>query len=245
MSVQMRSFLTAQWRYLVMLNYEVEPESLMPYLPRGTELDSWNGQFYISLVGFHFAHTRVMGLPIPGCTSFEEVNLRFYVRRHAVDGWRRGVVFIKEIVPRRLIACVAKNLFNEPYVAMPMRHTIQKTALDRSEDGAIEYGWFHRGQWNELKAVTLGKALPLIEGSEEEFITEHYWGYTAQPNGGCKEYRVDHIPWRVWKTRTAKLLGEMAVLYGEEFARIMRLPPSSAFVADGSAVKVGWGRTIS
>ncbi len=47
-------FLTAEWRYLAMFNYEVPPELLAPLVPRGTELDSWQGKVYVSLVGFLF-----------------------------------------------------------------------------------------------------------------------------------------------------------------------------------------------
>lgn len=228
-----------------MLNYPVEPQMLTRYLPKGVELDSWEEQYYISMVGFRFLNTRVIGLPVPGCTSFEEVNLRFYVKRRASDGWRRGVVFIKEIVPVRLIAWVAKRFYNEPYVAMPMRHSIEKSACDRGLDGNIEFGWNHEGKWNLISARTDGPLRPFLKGSEEEFITEHYWGYTAQRNGGCKEYRVDHVPWRVWKTQAVELRGEMASLYGKDFGDILRFPPRSSFVAEGSSVRVGWGQTIS
>jgi uncharacterized protein YqjF (DUF2071 family) len=77
-----------------MLNYEVEPERLMPLVPKGTELDTHDGKTFVSMVGFLFLNTRVMGLAIPFHRDFEEINLRFYVRRKAEDGWRRGVVFV-------------------------------------------------------------------------------------------------------------------------------------------------------
>src|SRR5262245_20887686 len=111
-----RDFLTADWRYLVMINYEVDPEILHPYIPGGTELDQWQGRTFVSVVGFLFLRTRVLGLTIPFHHNFEEVNLRFYVRRRAIEGWRRGVVFIREIVPRWAIAAVAREFYNENYV---------------------------------------------------------------------------------------------------------------------------------
>ena len=83
---QARRFLTAEWRYLVMLNYQIEPDLLRPFLPQGTELDSWQGQTFVSIVGFNFLNTRLLGLPIPGHINFEELNLRFYVRRKGPEG---------------------------------------------------------------------------------------------------------------------------------------------------------------
>ncbi len=243
-------FLTAEWRYLAMMNYEIEPSVLIPYVPEGTELDSWNGKTFVSLVGFLFLKTRVRGLAIPFHRNFEEVNLRFYVRRKAPDGWRRGVVFIKEIVPRIAIATVARLIYNENYIATPMRHNIESEngALKQNsalkQNGAIEYGWRYRGRWNHLRVRTSGSSHPLTCGSEEEFITEHYWGYAAQTGGGAVEYQVEHPQWMVWQTSEAALDCNVAELYGEAFAPALGARASSAFLAEGSPVIVRKGMRL-
>ncbi len=239
-----RTFLTAEWRYLIMLNYVVEPSLLLPYLPRGTELDDWQGTTYLSVVGFLFLNTRVLGIPIPLHRNFEEVNLRFYVRRRGAEGWRRGVVFIKEIVPRRAIATVARLIYEEPYAAMPMRHRIDIDVNSKTlqENGRVEYGWFHAGRWNMLRAITAGAPAPLRTDSEEEFITEHYWGYTARRGNQCAEYRVEHPPWRIWQASEATLDCDVARLYGEGFVKPLSSGKlKSAFVAEGSSICVRTG----
>ncbi len=224
-----------------MINYEVEPGLLGPYVPPGTELDSWNGKTFASLVGFMFLETRVLGFKLPFHHSFEEVNLRFYVRRKADDGWRRGVVFIKEIVPRRAIATVARLVYNENYSAMPMRHLIEMD--DKS--GRVEYGWRYQGRWNHLRVTTTGEAQKLIEGSEAEFITEHYWGYAAQSGGGCVEYQVEHPRWLVWEACNRSLDCDVSGIYGERFASALNSEPSSAFLALGSEIIVRRGVRLS
>jgi uncharacterized protein YqjF (DUF2071 family) len=229
-------FLTAEWRHLVMLNYEVDAALLAPLVPSGTELDTWEGVTYASMVGFHFLDTRVLGIPIPFHRDFEEVNLRFYVRRRGPEGWRRGVVFVKEIVPRRAIATVARVLYNEKYVALPMRH--------RFDGNTVEFGWKHGGRWCSLRATVEGAPGPLAPGSEAEFITEHYWGYSAQRDGGTVEYRVEHPAWRVWRASAAALEVDAEALYGAAFARALAGPPRSAFVAEGSPVVVRRGVRI-
>lgn len=240
-------FLSASWRHLAMLNYHVDPATLARYVPRGTELDEWNGRHYVSVVGFMFLGTRLLGVPIPFHRTFEEVNLRFYVRRKGPEGWRRGVAFIKEIVPRTAIALVARWVYNENYVSLPMRHRLElrespaggKSLFDGS---LVQYEWRFGGAWNSIVARTTGgEALPLAPGSEEEFIAEHYWGYAAQRDGGCVEYRVEHPPWRAWQTSEAALHCDAAQLYGEAFADVLAAPPASAFVAEGSAITVGKG----
>jgi uncharacterized protein YqjF (DUF2071 family) len=240
----MRPFLSARWRHLLMLNYAVGPELLQPFVPKGVELDTWNGTTYVSMVGFLFQRTRVLGLAIPGHSNFEEVNLRFYVRRRAEEGWRRGVVFIKEIVPRRLIAVVARGIYSEPYAAMPMRHRVELENGNLREGATIEYAWRWRGRWNSLKAVTAGQPYFPAEDSEEAFITEHYWGYTARRGGGCAEYRVEHPRWKVWRVRDAALDCDVAGLYGEQFVEALSGPPNSAFIAEGSEVSVGGGNAL-
>lgn len=226
-----------------MLNYVVPPEVLAPFVPAGTELDTWEGKTFASMVGFLFLDTRVLGVAIPGHRNFEEVNLRFYVKRKAEDGWRRGVVFIKEIVPRAAIAGVARLLYGEKYVAMPMRHSITG---DPTRGGMyVTYGWRFRGRWNGIGAVVSGSPREAAPGSEEEFITEHYWGYSSRRGGGATEYRVDHPRWRVWPLLRPVLDCDVAALYGSRFAEPLAGEPSSAFLADGSEVSVSPGASSS
>ena len=236
-----RAFLTAEWRWLAMLNYQVPPALLRPLVPAGTELDEWGGATYASVVGFLFLRTRVLGVPIPFHRDFEELNLRFYVRRKGPEGWRRGVVFVREIVPRFAIAAVARWVYNENYVAVPMRH---RNGVRPGAGGSLEYGWRHRGRWCALRASVTGEPAPAAEGSEAEFITEHYWGYARQRDGGTVEYQVEHPRWNVWRAESATLDCDVASLYGPAFAECLSAPPRSALLADGSPIVVRKGTRI-
>lgn len=235
-----RVFLTAEWRELALLNYGVSPDLLRGFVPRGTELDDCHGQFFVSLVDFRFLKTKVMGIPFPFHRNFEEINLRFYVRHREGREWRRGVVFIREIVPRIAIAAAARFLYNEKYVALPMSHEIQRhdEALD------VQYQWTFKGRSNTLNLTVTGEASLPREGSEAQFITEHFWGYSAQPGGGCLEYRVDHPSWAVWTAQRACFEGDATQLYGKDLAAVLQREPDSAFLAAGSAVTVYRGRRI-
>jgi len=228
-------FLRAEWRYLAMLNYRVAPALLEPLVPLGTELDLFDGAVYVSIVGFLFERTRILGIAVPSHVDFEEVNLRFYVRRNVAGEIRRGVVFIRELVPRFAITLTANTLYNEPYRTARMRHVISRESGSLS---GVEYSWNVDGEWTTLRAMVTGTPRDLVAGSEEEFITEHYWGYTKQRDGGTIEYRVDHPPWRVWRATAGSLTGNTAAVYGEAFAAALATPPHSVFVADGSAVTV-------
>lgn len=234
-------FLTAEWRWLAMLNYEIDRTLLLRLVPAGTELDSWQGRTLLSLVAFRFLDTRVAGLPIPFHCNFDEVNLRFYVRR--VDGGqiKRGVVFIKEIVPRRAIAWVARTLYNENYVALPMDHRID---IDEGTLAA-EYWWTIRGLENQITVRAAGPSALPISGSQEEFITEHYWGYARQKSGGTMEYQVEHPQWKVWSTSDFSVEADFKTLYGLKLGEILQQRPASAFLAEGSPVTVYRGRRIA
>ncbi len=228
-----RSFLTAEWRYLAMLNYAVDPAILVPLLPPGTELDFFNGTTFVSVVGFRFLRTKVLGIGIPLHRNFEEVNLRFYVRRRGPEGWRRGVVFVRELVPRWAIAWVARTIYGEPYTALPMDHVIVQT----NGSMAVEYRWKRDGRWESLGVHGIGAPQPLAVGSHEEFIAEHYWGYTAF-RGGCSEYQVEHPPWRIWRGTQSYLRADVRTLYGDQFVAALSTSPVSSLIADGSEVTV-------
>jgi uncharacterized protein YqjF (DUF2071 family) len=238
-------FLSAEWRHLVMLNYEIDPAVLQPLAPRGTKLDSWNGKTFVSLVGFLFLRTRVLGVPIPFHRNFEEVNLRFYVRRQTGEESRRGVVFIKEVAPRVAIALVARWCYNENYITLPMRSRVQLPEVTNGMQGAVEYGWESRPKAGSVRAEFHGESCRPAPGSEEEFITEHYWGYVTQRDGSTMEYRVEHPPWRVWRASEALLDCDVEQLYGRPFHDVLSSRPSSAFVADGSAVDVYRGERLA
>jgi hypothetical protein len=237
-----RVFLCAEWRHLAMLNYEVDARLLLPFVPSGTEIDCWQGKVFVSLVGFRFLKTKVFGLAsIPLHANFDEVNLRFYVRRQEGNEVRRGVVFVREIVPRRAIAFVARTFYHENYVCMPMEHDIRPIA---ESNWKVEYRWRCDRNWAGISLETEGNAALPAEGSREQFITEHYWGYAAQPDGGCVEYRVEHPSWKVWRVRQSAFEGDAEKLYGKELAAALRGKPDSAFLAEGSAVSVMRGRKL-
>jgi len=235
-------FLTASWRYLAMANFAAPPELLEPHLPRGTELDTFDGVCYVSVVAFLFLDTRLKGIPIPFHRDFEEVNLRFYVSRRCGDEVRRGVVFIKEIVPKPALAIVARLAYNENYVHMPMDHKL--TQGENRPEGPVGYRWKSASGWNDLALTPSQEAVLPEPGSLEEYITEHYWGYARQRDGGTTEYRVAHPQWQVWPVTQTHFNCHVEEIYGADLAPYLKVPPHSSFLAQGSEVAVYSGTRI-
>jgi uncharacterized protein YqjF (DUF2071 family) len=237
-----KTFLTAEWRKLIMAQYCVEPQTLANYLPNGLELDLYEGRCIVSLVGFLFDRTRLKGVAIPLHTRFEEVNLRFYVRRRDVDGIsRRGVVFVREFVPRAAITFVATTFYEEPYATLPMRHTV-------SESGSglrVEYAWKHRGSWSSVAVDAETTPVAIEAGSLEEFITEHYWGFTKRSDGFTSQYEVKHPRWMVYPVLKCAVDADFGALYGERFAGLNGIAPESVLLAEGSAVSVDSGSRLA
>ena len=221
-----------------MLNFVVDPKIVAPLVPPGTELDFENGETFLSVVGFLFLDTRLLGLPIPLHCDFEEVNLRFYVRKKSADTWRRGVVFVRELVPRRAIALVARAFYGEKYLALPMKHEIEHVDPKLK----VEYSWRRGRKWESLKMSASGEPQAIAAGSHAEFITEHYWGYTCV-RAGCSEYRVEHPRWKIWNANNFEFRGDTAALYGPQFVETLSAPPRSAFIAEGSPITIE-GRSI-
>lgn len=239
-----RVFLTAEWRHLAILNYEVDPALLASRVPRGTELDTHDGRVYVSVVGFLFLGSRLRGVRVPFHQRFEEVNLRFYVRRGADGGARRGVAFVKELVPRRAVAWLARRTYHENYAAVPMRHRIDVDFDSPRKDLTVEYAFRAGKRWGHLRVRATGvPALPR-PGSLDAFIVEHDWGYSAQPDGGALQYQVEHPPWRVWPVVETSLECDAAALYGAELGARLYGMPASAILAEGSPVVVREARRI-
>jgi uncharacterized protein YqjF (DUF2071 family) len=245
--------LKARWTELALLNFRVPEEVIAALAPAGTEVDLHEGEAYISIVGFRFQNVRLFGLPMPGHMRFDEINLRHYVKR-TVDGEvRRGVVFVREVAPRRAIAIVANRLYNENYVVRPMRHAIAMAGGELRVGDTIEYGWGSGGGrrgvrpqlvWNRMGArVATQPAIPAA-GSLEEFIVEHYWGYVRGRDGVTREYRVEHPTWRVAHADEVIWECDLAATYESPLAEFLKAAPASAFVADGSAVRVYRGRRV-
>jgi len=229
-----QNFLTAEWRKLAIANYVVDETILRPFVPFKTEIDKWNGLCYVSLVGFRFVNTRVRGFAIPFHTHFEEINLRFYVHYKENDVWKRGVTFIKEIVPRHAITFVANTFYKEKYITLPTRHRWQ------IEDGLINvsYHWKLNNRWNNFSVTADNQAHEIGIGSEAEFITEHYWGYTPINNISCSQYEVRHPRWKVYNVTENLIDVSFEKLYGAEFAFLDREKPASVMLAEGSEISV-------
>lgn len=239
----MTPFLTAHWQALAMLNYEIDPDVLAPFVPQGTELDAFDGRTVVSIVAFRFLDTRVRGIAVPFHRDFDEMNLRFYVRRKGPDGWRRGVVFFKEVVPRRAIAWIARAFYNENYVACATSSDVRLPVNGGA--GRVAYAWMPESGEISVTATIAGTPRIPPADAEATFITEHYWGYARQRDGGTVEYRVEHPQWRVWDATQASLAGNAGEFYGGEFGAALARVPTSAFVAEGSAVKVYPGERIA
>jgi uncharacterized protein YqjF (DUF2071 family) len=232
-------FLSARWENLIMANYAVNPELLKPYLPNGVELDFYEDKTYVSLVGFMFKQTSLFNIPVPFLGTFEEINLRFYVKRVEGDSIKRGVVFINETVPYKLVAWLANKLYKEHYIAIPTKNEIEITSLSKS----IKYHWKINREWNHIAVNTSIENEQMLPGSIEEFIFEHYYGYTKINNQLSQEYKVDHPRWLVNKVIDHSIHCDFKSMYGNDFSFLSDRQPDSVTVAEGSPVTVKWKRT--
>lgn len=230
-------FLSAEWRKLALANYVVDKEILMRYLPPFTELDDWHGEYYVSLVGFMFLDTRLLGIKVPFHSNFEEVNLRFYVKYNDNGIWKRGAVFIKEIVPKPAITLVANTIYKEKYQTLPMKHSwnLNEQQLE------ISYSW-KVDKWNSFSVISAPESQAIAVNSDEEFITEHYWGYTKIGKNRTSEYGVEHPRWEVYPIKSYNIDVDFEANYGKSFGFLKERKPQSVMLAEGSAIRVMKGR---
>jgi uncharacterized protein YqjF (DUF2071 family) len=232
-------FLKAQWRKLIMANYHVDASVLEKYLPPHTQLDHLNGKYFVSLIGFMFMDTRIKGIKIPFHINFEEVNLRFYVTHKHENEIKRGAVFISEIVSKPMISLVANTLFNEHYETLKTKHSWE---IEKDHQ-KISYQW-KKKKWYSLAVEASINPEPLIAGSEEEFIAEHYWGYTQAGADKSLAYAVEHPSWEIYPVKNYSIDADFEDLYGKEFAFLNDCKPNSVFLVEGSDVLIRDGLKI-
>jgi len=233
------TFLSARWENLIMANYAVDPKVLLPYLPNGVELDLYNNKAYVSLVGFMFKKTSLFHIPIPFLGTFEEINLRFYVKRQEGNTSKRGVVFINETVPYKIVAWLANKLYKEHYSVIPTKHLIDNSGSTNK----VQFEWKTKQKWNLLSVATLKERLPMIVGSLEEFIFEHYYGYTKLNDATTEEYKVNHPRWWVNDVLEHFIDCDFEAMYGKDFSFLNNRAADSVIFAEGSAVTIDWKRT--
>ena len=235
----MTTFLKANWEHIIMANYEINPEILVPFLPKGVTLDLFEGKAYVSLVGFMFKKTKLFNMPIPWLGTFEEINLRFYVKRNEGASIKRGVVFINETIPYKLVAWMANKLYKEHYTVVPTKHNFNKTEQNQQ----LKFEWLLNKKWNSILVETETQSKAMEPNSFEEFIYEHYYGYTKVNESATEEYRLQHPSWAVYKVNDYKIDCHFSEMYGDPFSVLNHTQPRAVFVAKGSSVKVAWKRT--
>jgi uncharacterized protein YqjF (DUF2071 family) len=233
-------FLRAEWNNLIMANYAVPKEILLPYVPYHTQLDFFEGNTYVSLVGFMFLNTKVLGFSVPMHVNFEEVNLRFYIKYNDHGSWKRGVVFIKEIVPKMAISFVANNIYGEKYATMRMKHFY----IDSGETSEAGYKWNYKDKWNTLSAVTDKRSKKIVPGSCENFFANHYWGYSKYSDTKTYEYYVEHPVWETLKVISYSVDCDFGMLYGDEFSFLNDEKPESVLMTKGSEIRAHHKRDL-
>jgi uncharacterized protein len=234
----MSIFLKANWSHIIMANYEVPTEVLIPYLPSGVQLDLYGGKAYVSLVGFMFKNTKIFNLPIPWLGTFEEVNLRFYVTRNEKVFEKRGVVFVNETIPYKAVAWVANKLYKEHYTVVPTRHNITVNEAKQH----VSFEWKKNSKWNSIAVEANTQAMPMRPQSFEEFIFEHYYGYTKVDSYKTLEYKIAHPSWNVYQVTSATINCDFGAMYGKAFEFLNNVKPTAVFMAEGSAIEVAWKR---
>ncbi len=227
-------FLSAKWKHLIFFNFEIDPKLLVPHIPTGTKLDFFDSKTYMSLVAFLFSDTKAMGfIPAFFHRCFEEINLRFYVLREEKGHIKRGVVFIKEIISKPLMAWMANYFYHENYITMPTSHH-------------LNIGNHYEYQWGASKVTVTanGNLLNVKNDSFERWITEHYWGYTRMSPRKTIEYEVKHPVWNLYEVTDHKLNIDFSKSFGKKYQPYIQNKPSSILLAQGSEVTVHWPNTL-
>lgn len=232
-------FLSAKWENLILITYDVDPEMLEQHLPRGLELDTINGRAFVSLVAFDFIENRVKGLKIPFHINFPEINLRFYVKSTVNGISRRGVVFLREFVPKLAITFIANSLYSEKYTTVKMNSRIETNGVVFAEHKLS----IHK---NNYFIAIEAENKPYLPGTDtiEHFFKEHKWGFGTSGRGNTLIYKVEHPFWEIYPVIKFDHNIDFAALYGNNWAELNEKSPYNVTFAKGSSIKVYGGKKL-
>ena len=232
----MKTLLTAYWTNLLAATFEADETLLNKFLPRGTELNTWHGKYLISIVAFMFSKPAILNISAPFYRSFEEINLRFYVRYKENDQWKKGVVFIKEIAPARIIGLTAGWLYQENFIYLPLKHKFYAN----NKCQYISYSCKVKNQWGHLNMVCSSKDNEPGSERVQTFVRDHYWGYTKKSNNNTAEFLIEHRLWKIYQATDYDLNLNIGEIYGKDFTDLFLQKPISVILMDGSFTKVSW-----
>jgi hypothetical protein len=238
-----QAFITAHWSDIAVINYEADPQLLRRFLPAGLELARYSDHHLLSLVSFRYRDTRMGGVRVPFYGQFIELYLGFFAQHERRNEIHRGWVFIKKIVPGRVIAATGRILYNEEYIRRPMRELIEHGTQQRPY--RVRYEWKDGGSWHglEVRASALNPQSP-AEGSVEHYVTQNYGAFAKTKRGGTIEFPADHPTWDVWPSEYASLDGDAERIFDADIAGVLKAPHHSAFIASGSHVSLGKATSI-
>ena len=228
-------FLTARWENLVLITYKVKPDMLLPFIPAGLEPDTINGNGFISLVAFDFFDTKVKGVKIPLHVNFPEINLRVYVKNKD----KRGVIFIREFVPRFFISLTANKIYNENYKSASIKSHIEKNG-----SVFLSHTLKLKGKEYSINLQADNKPFQPAIDSTEHFFKEHEWGFGVNKKGQTLIYRVEHPFWEVLPVRKFEHNFDFGAIYGNEWKSLNSEEPYNITFAKGSEIKVFEGRLL-
>lgn len=226
--------LRAEWNNIIMANYAVPKELLLPYVPYKTELDFFESETYVTLAGFMFLNTQMLGFDIPFHSNFEEVTLRFYVKSTRGLAAKRGVVFIKEIVPKYAITLLANTVFGQNYMTLKMKSFHQ----DMGDHMETAYEWKHLDKWNKLTAKAGKRSTPIRQNRFNEFIADHYYGFRKNGETKTYQYEVEHELWETFNVIDYSVNCDFGSLFGNEFSILNKEKPKSVFMLKGSEIRI-------
>ena len=181
------------WSKILLLHWPVPVEMLRPLIPESLEIDTFDGQAYVSLVPFTMNGIRPRGFPsVKHVSDFHEINVRTYVVHNGVP----GVWFFSLDAANRMAVKLARTWFHLPY---------HHASIDLTQErDRITYTSIRKGEKSiecQLKYLITGAPIPTPPGSLNNFLVERYILFTEY-KGRLMSGQVHHVPYPL---QTAKL----------------------------------------
>jgi uncharacterized protein YqjF (DUF2071 family) len=186
-----------KWHDLLFAHWSAPADALRRLIPEKCELDTFDGQAWISVVPFTMSGVRLRGTPaIPWLSAFPELNVRTYVSA----GGKPGVWFFSLDAANPVAVEIARCWFHLPYFYSRMKSTAALEGIVYSAQRRDRRG---RNERLEATYSARGTSFEAQPGTLEYFLAERYCLYAQKPDGTLLRGEIHHAPWRLQEARAS------------------------------------------
>ncbi len=220
----MKLLLVADWNYMFVRSFLVEPKLLQDKLNPLLDLTLFNGKALVQIVGRAIENTKIKGLAISPIKFFD-FNLQVKVKKDEKDGF----ILVKQIVPKYCVANFISRLFYAKAETLPM----EEKKIIENDKMIIQQSIWKDKELSEIQIVAEANPTPIespFGNSRNKFVFSE--------ENGFQEFSIETEHWNSFNIEKSTFNLNHEKLYGKEWEFLKDAEFLETKLYQGSYLKV-------